>query len=277
MRRLVVALLVLAAACGSDDDPSVAIEESTTTSVTTPGQPPDDAQPGTTAAPGPGAVMPTTDSSGDVDTTGPPGSAAAHLLRPSPSGTLVVEISSEDGAAPADGTLRHLANVLVDVTGKGVTIERGATPPSRGAWSSADVRAAARASASVPQGDPAVIRLLFVHGQHAESDTILGVAVNGDTAAVFVDRVRDSASPLVGAGAIETAVTVHEVGHLLGLVDLAIDRDREDPEHPGHSSNRGSVMYWAVESSLVLDLLTGGPPRDFDADDRADLAAIRAG
>ena len=50
---------------------------------------------------------------------------------------------------------------------------------------------------------------------------------------------------------------------------------RADPEHPGHSPNRGSVMYHAVESTLLGTVLSGGPPRDFDADDLADLAAIR--
>jgi hypothetical protein len=36
-------------------------------------------------------------------------------------------------------------------------------------------------------------------------------------------------------------------------------------------------MYWAVESDVVTDLLTGGPPVDFDAADLADLSAIRGG
>jgi hypothetical protein len=36
-------------------------------------------------------------------------------------------------------------------------------------------------------------------------------------------------------------------------------------------------MYWAVESGLVTQVLSGGPPRDFDDDDLADLAAIRNG
>jgi hypothetical protein len=36
-------------------------------------------------------------------------------------------------------------------------------------------------------------------------------------------------------------------------------------------------MYWAVESSLVTQVLAGGPPRDFDAEDLADLAALRNG
>jgi hypothetical protein len=58
---------------------------------------------------------------------------------------------------------------------------------------------------------------------------------------------------------------------------LAVDTDREDPEHPGHSRSRESVMYWAVESNLIAELLGAGPPTDFDDADRADLAALRSG
>jgi hypothetical protein len=36
-------------------------------------------------------------------------------------------------------------------------------------------------------------------------------------------------------------------------------------------------MYWAVESTLIGDLVTGGPPQDFDTADLADLGAIRRG
>ncbi|HYD10133.1 MAG TPA: hypothetical protein VEA78_08525, partial [Acidimicrobiales bacterium] len=128
-----------------------------------------------------------------------------------------------------------------------------------------------------PQSDTqTVIHLVFVHGHWHESDTVLGVAVSGDTAAIFVDAVEDAASPLVGSAAIEEAATLHEVGHLLGLVDLHLDTGRADPEHPGHSANRNSVMYWAVESTLITDVLVGGPPREFDGDDLRDLATIKS-
>jgi hypothetical protein len=89
--------------------------------------------------------------------------------------------------------------------------------------------------------------------------------------------VAAAETPLISEGAIEDAVTMHELGHLLGLVDLVLSTGRGDPEHPGHSRNRASVMYWAVESDLVADLLQGGPPRDFDSADLADLATIRNG
>jgi hypothetical protein len=101
--------------------------------------------------------------------------------------------------------------------------------------------------------------------------------VRGDVLALFADNIADAATPLVSRASIEDAVLLHELGHVLGLVDLARDTGRADKEHPGHSSNSASVMYWAVESSLVGQVLNGPPPRDFDAQDRADLAALRNG
>jgi hypothetical protein len=59
----------------------------------------------------------------------------------------------------------------------------------------------------------------------------------------------------------------------------------EDAQHPGHSANAQSVMYYAVESSQSLasitKLLTGSPscdqtgiPYAYDGNDLADLKAL---
>ena len=55
---------------------------------------------------------------------------------------------------------------------------------------------------------------------------------------------------------VENSVLVHEVGHLLGLVNLYQSPvDHEDPDHPGHSNNDESVMYWAIESADVSNFI----------------------
>lgn len=123
----------------------------------------------------------------------------------------------------------------------------------------------------------AVVRILFVHGSFDGDDGTLGAAVRGDVAAVFVDQVGRAAGVLGSIEAIERSVTTHELGHLLGLVDLYLDTGRGDPQHPGHSPNRDSVMFWAVESDAIGQLLGADPPDSFDASDRADLEAIRSG
>lgn len=283
---MLVAGLVLLAACGRDGSPTVAAPSATTTTTVA-------AQPGPTTdsgmpVPSPRATQPpgepvTTVAPAAVPrastrVSGPPGSAAPLYLRPQPATSIVLEVSSADGAAPDQATLDHVTAVLRDASGKPVSVRAGGAPPGYDAWTADDVRAAADATSVVPQGgDRAVMHLLFVHGRWADDDKVLGISVRGDVAAIFEDQIDGAADPLVGPGAIEVSVTTHEVGHLLGLVDLYLNTGRDDPQHPGHSTNKASVMYWAVESTLVTDLLTGGPPRDLDDADRADLAAIRGG
>ena len=54
------------------------------------------------------------------------------------------------------------------------------------------------------------------------SDSVLGVAVDASTIAIFKDSVEESEGFLGRPSAedVERSVTVHEAGHLLGLVNL---------------------------------------------------------
>jgi hypothetical protein len=222
-----------------------------------------------------GATNPTSSVNANVDV----GQLAAFYLRPSQSSTLVVEVSAQSGTDPAAGNVSHLQNVLHSVSGKPVTVD-GPRRLDGGArsWSAQELRNLADSAARTGQGNgKAVLRLLFLHGDYNGDAQVLGISVRGDVAAIFSDRLADAASPITGATVLEDAVMEHEAGHLLGLVDLYLHTGRQDPDHPGHSTNKSSVMYWAVESSLVTDLLTGGPPRDFDSADLADLKTIRNG
>lgn len=187
----------------------------------------------------------------------------------------MVEVRTQSGADPQQASIDHLTSVLRDATGKTVTVTQGPGIDGEAkSWSGDDLRSTAGAGAA-QGGGRSVIHLLFVHGIYSDDNTVLGVAARGDLAAIFVDQVAAASTPLIGSSAIETAVVMHEVGHLLGLVDLYLHTGREDPEHPGHSTNSGSVMYWAVESNLVADILLGGPPTNFDSADLADLETIR--
>jgi hypothetical protein len=210
---------------------------------------------------------------------GPPGAFARVILRPAPATTVVLERLEQAGAAPRQSTIDHVVTVLGRETAKPVRVDGPvALPGGARDWTADQVRALADSEGRTPQGgNQAVVRLLFIKGTFEGNDQVLGVAVRGDVIAVFTDQVVASATPLIGRSLIERAVVTHEMGHTLGLVDLVLHTGREDPDHPGHSTNQGSVMYWAVESSLVGQVLNGGPPDDFDDADRADLAALRGG
>ena len=221
--------------------------------------------------------------SGDSGATGPVGAYGRALLRPpansNAQGTVVFDVLAQEGTRLRTSTTRHLVEVLTRESGKPVDITTSEpVPGNRRSWTAAAIVAAADEHATLAR-TPAkpVIRVLVLRGAFAEQDSAIGVAVRGDVFAIFTEQITRAATPLVPPSMIEDAVTIHELGHLLGLVDLVVDRNREDPQHPSHSTNRNSVMYWAIESDLVAQVLDGPPANDFDADDQADLAAIRGG
>ena len=112
-------------------------------------------------------------------------------------------------------------------------------------------------------------------------ESVLGVAVDASTIAIFKDSV-DEAEGFFGRPSseeVERAVTVHEAGHLLGLVNLVYQSPipHEDSNHPGHSNNEDSVMYWAIESNDVGNFISGDLPDQFDNDDKSDLAGMASG
>jgi hypothetical protein len=233
--------------------------------------------PVTTVAPGPGT--PTTPAADDSIPLQRVGQLAPFLLRPGHGGRIVVEVRAQAGAEPWRATIDHLVRVLQAASGKQILVDGIDVLDGSGeAWTAASLSAMADRAATASQGgDQTVLRLLFVRGSFEGQPGVLGAAVRGDVAAVFADQVERAAGVLVDPAVVEDAVTVHEVGHLLGLVDLIVGSGRADPEHPGHSRNRDSVMYWAVENDAISQLLSGGIPNELDADDRAELAAIRHG
>ncbi|MDP1820576.1 MAG: hypothetical protein Q8K58_11905 [Acidimicrobiales bacterium] len=206
------------------------------------------------------------------------GALAPLLLRPEASERVVLEVRAQVGAAPDPATIQHLVETLRAVSGKLVSVDARQVPGAGQDWNArALTDLADQQSAHDQGGSQAVVRLLFLHGTYEGSRAVLGAAVRSDVAAMFSDQITNAAGLFTGRRAVETAVTTHEVGHLLGLVDLVVDAGRGDPDHPGHSRNPRSVMYWAVESDAISQLFGGPLPIAFDADDLAELSAIRSG
>jgi hypothetical protein len=212
-----------------------------------------------------------------VTVSGPPGSYARPLLRTGDGQAILLDLLAQEGAALRPSAVDHLVAVLKRESGKAVTTSSTTIPDGPQQWTADDLTATAdQRSANKATPDRHVVHVLAVHGTYEQAG-VLGIAVRGDVYAVFTDEVGKAGSPLVPAAVIEEAVSTHELGHVLGLVDLVLDTNRGDPDHPGHSKSRGSVMYWAVDSDLVTQVIGGAPATDFDADDRADLAAMRSG
>ncbi len=206
-----------------------------------------------------------------------PGQFAGVLLAPGAARSLVLDVRVQSGASVDGDTIGRIAELLRAQSGKPVAVHGPTMLSDSAQVHDADAIRRLADTQGEPDGtDVAVVHLFYLSGRFSDEGA-LGVAVRADTAAVFPDEIASATSPFASAARIERAVVTHELGHLLGLVDVYLERNRDDAEHPGHSPNRASVMYYAVESDLVAQLFGGPPPVDFDSSDLADLRTIRAG
>lgn len=196
---------------------------------------------------------------------------------------LVVEVDYVDGYRPAAAAVSLLEQRMQERLSKpgGITIEQTAVESSRSTYSVNDLRAMeSQHRDRQPTGDTMVLYVLYVNGGHSSdtgSSQVLGVQYGRASIAIFKETVRESEGlgAAFGSTEVEQAVLVHEFGHAAGLVNngLPMVDDHEDPDHPKHSRNPDSVMYWAVENTFGLDSLTGNIPKQFDSNDIADFRA----
>ena len=217
---------------------------------------------------------------------GIPGGLTLACLSDDKYTSMVVEIDYEAGYMPEQSSTDLLKTRLEQVCDKPQGIEAFLTETNfdhEGQWSASDVREKGwNEKSNNPQSDSTLYwQAIFPSGQYA-NDGVLGVAVDASTIAIFGEAVDDAEGPIFNrpsAEEIENSVLVHEFGHLLGLVNLVYQSpvEHEDEEHKGHSNNEDSVMYWAIESANIGNIITGELPDDFDADDLNDLAGMLSG
>lgn len=197
---------------------------------------------------------------------------------------LVIEVDVQSGASLSQAALDHLAGITGDVSDKTEIVFEGGNEfaSDDASWTSSDLRDAVAANRNTASDNSQVsIHLLVVRGvneRDGQETNAIGLAYGASTIAFFPDRLRGLGGLTGSNDGIARSVLVHELGHLLGLINLTYTSqiDHEDPEHPGHSSSEASVMFHAVETTLVAELFGGGPPDRFDDADLADIEHIKA-
>lgn len=225
------------------------------------------------------------------DHTGP-GQRAGDYLRAQPFTSILVELDYVTGAEPESAAVSLLEQRLESASGKPVEVVRSPGLPGKGSTHRYTIQEVAELErgfrSQFSGGSQAVLYMMWLDGAFSEDTSerkVLGAAYRGSSVAMFKANLHfaSRANPLdltkPPLKEVEEAVAVHEVGHVLGLVNLGtpMQTPREDPGSPGHSTNQASVMYHAVETSLIGSVLGQNPPDDFDTNDKADLRAMRNG
>lgn len=206
---------------------------------------------------------------------------AKILLRAAPARRLVIEIDYVSGRRPSTQAVDHLKAILQRELAKpdGIVIDVDSEiANTRESYTLNNLRSLEGQYRGLhSNGDEATIWIAGLNGSYSGGSSTLGLSFGATAFALFEDQIQDAANVFVSASSIERSVITHEMGHLLGLINIGYRShyDHEDPQHPHHSKYETSVMFWAVEDTSIATILRGGPPDDFDQYDRADLALLR--
>lgn len=214
----------------------------------------------------------------------PTGKSANDLLSSTNYKSLVIEISYVGNLAPNPQTVTNLQQFLNARTNKpnGITVVTKQIPAQTGSpFSSAKISQIEDDNRTeYNNGSILKLNLLFLNGA-SQNDTntskILGVAYRNTSCVLFEESIIGFSDQLNEPNRVdlETTVILHEIGHLLGLVNLGstMQTNHLDTAHDKHCTNQNCLMYWQIENSGVMQMMSNGNVPQLDANCLADLQA----
>jgi hypothetical protein len=196
----------------------------------------------------------------------PVGASANDLLSGSKYHSLKVEVQYMPGFAPDAAAVSHLQGFLSERLNKpgSITITTKEIPASASTTLSLnDVVNIEKANRTGENTSTEInVYILYTNGQFT-SDNVLGIAYRNTSAAIFGKKIHDNSGGLGQASRtkLEATVLEHEVGHLLGLVNIGTPMQTNHQGTGNHCNNQSCLMYHAAETTDILGfLITGNIP-----------------
>ncbi len=208
----------------------------------------------------------------------PVGASANELLASSKYSSLKIEVQYMTGFQPDAAALNHLQATLNTLLNKpgGITIVTKEIPASANlTLNQNDVITIERNNRTAfTSGSELAIYILYTNGNYTDNN-VLGIAYKNTSTVLFGKKINDNSGGLGQASRTKLVATVaeHEVGHLLGLVDIGspMQTAHKDVAHGNHCNNSSCLMYYASETSDIFGFLITGNIPSLDANCRADL------
>lgn len=210
------------------------------------------------------------------------GESAADLLLDDVYRSLTIEIQYMPGYAPDAETVANLRGFLYEHVQKPggirVTTKEIASPADT-VLTMDEVVAIERANRTAfATRDRLTLYILYANGYYTDPN-ILGWAYRNTSAVLFAKKIHEHSDRpgKPDRTKLETTVLLHELGHLLGLVNVGtpLQSPHKDDHHGKHCKNPRCLMYYKVDTRYIPGLLMKRDIPRLDADCLRDLKSLR--
>ncbi len=208
------------------------------------------------------------------------GASANELLSAAKYTSLKIEVQYMQGYQPDAAALAHLQNMLAGILNKpaGITIITKQIAASSNPTLTLDniISIERNNRTAFTSGNELAVYILYTNGSYTDAN-VLGIAYKNTSAVLFGKKIHDNSGGLGQPSRTKLVATVaeHELGHLMGLVDIGspMQTNHKDVTHGSHCNNTSCLMYYASETSDIFGFLVTGNIPVLDAACRDDLRA----
>tara|TARA_R110002096_G_scaffold237751_7_gene428656 strand:- start:11430 stop:12188 length:759 start_codon:yes stop_codon:yes gene_type:complete len=221
------------------------------------------------------------DSSHSFSHTQGVGSSANGFLSSTDFTQLIIEIDYVKGFKPSQNALDDLKTFLNARLNKpsGISIILDDEIPSPGntTFTSQQVYELEKQHRNTFSMKNTIAAYFLVLDGAYEQENVLGIAYFNTSMALFEEVVQNNTGGFgqPTATTAESSVLMHEFGHILGLVNNGTDQiqDHEDMSHEAHCDVESCLMYYAIQTTDLMQNLMGGNVPTLDEQCIQDLKA----
>lgn len=208
------------------------------------------------------------------------GASARELLSASTYSSLDIEIQYMPGFQPDAAALNNLTSFLNSLLNKpgGINIHQSQVAASgRSSLSLSDISLTEKNNRSTfTNGSSISVYILITDGSYSDP-SVFGVAYRNTSICLFGQTIQSNSGSIgqVNRTKLVTTVLEHELGHLMGLVDIGspMVTNHKDQAHGNHCNNQNCLMYYSAETTDLLGFLLVGNIPTLDANCITDLRA----
>ncbi|HEX2532930.1 MAG TPA: hypothetical protein VHK69_04295, partial [Chitinophagaceae bacterium] len=185
----------------------------------------------------------------------PVGASAQELLTDATYTSLVVEIQYMPGYAPSKASLAQVESFLEERLHKpgGIRIVQKEIPalPERQITREQVISLERRNRTLFTRDSELAVYLLFTNGEFTDPK-ILGWAYRNTSAVIYGKAIHDNSNKIgkPRRTRLETSIMLHEIGHLMGLVNVhfPMHSAHGDTARASHCENPKCLMYYGLET-----------------------------